>query len=563
MANRQVHIAEVRAFHDELKRNTTAIQDQLHEIQSNIDQIIQLDDFQGKSADAAKDYFQVFHGTLIQAFQGIFEQLEKNVSKHLEDFQQEIDPHQHAIIQEEYLEAQEHDIINTYEQLDRLAYDARQIIHSVSDLTSATAPSTAHMVESRDDSLQVMNKLDRQTEHFSTSYRRDHEQMQSAFQEIESLMSKVSSHKPSERTTDWFSDQLPRVQSFVAEAKEQAGFQHMLTNQKAFTRNVNILEHSIGLKQYVGNTFMARSSSTSGYAFMSTQLQRTIEDNWRYHSLSNQVTLMKKQTDFLPLTHQRDTNSLQDKMERLRQESSIDTNTMSEEEKRAIQSYLQKLENGEIESTSNVEDYELGDYPEPSFRDQQKVLGGMRRNEPGNFGRGVSATFDFFTEDMATIVDPNASASDKALASLFTFVKPAKLMDKAGDIGGTATRRFGNKGINKANPEKVVNALSNFQSRKMTFGNQQFLLDKKGMKHILERHHPEYWNGTVKKSQTFLDKNLSVDDVANITQSVMKQNRATLINRGTTSSYQISGTVNGIEYVVGLNKGKIGQLYSK
>lgn len=97
----------------------------------------------------------------------------------------------------------------------------------------------------------------------------------------------------------------------------------------------------------------------------------------------------------------------------------------------------------------------------------------------------------------------------------------------------------------------------------MTFGNQQFLLDKKGMKHILERHHPEYWNGTVKKSQTFLDKNLSVDDLENIIQSVMKQNRDTLINRGTTGSYQISGTVNGIEYVVGLNKGRIGQLYSK
>lgn len=137
-------------------------------------------------------------------------------------------------------------------------------------------------------------------------------------------------------------------------------------------------------------------------------------------------------------------------------------------------------------------------------------------------------------------------------------VQPQMFKGKGDGVGSNNT-----KGINKANPEKVVNALSNFQSREMTFGNQQFLLDKKGMKHILERHHPEYWNGTVKKSQTFLDKNLSVDDVANIIQSVMKQNRDTLINRGTTGSYQISGTVNGIEYVVGLNKGRIGQLYSK
>ncbi|ENH96744.1 hypothetical protein J416_09209, partial [Gracilibacillus halophilus YIM-C55.5] len=292
MANRHVHIEEVRAFHDELKRNTTAIQDQLHEIQSNIDQIIQLDDFQGKSADAAKDYFQVFHGTLIQAFQGIFEQLEKNVSKHLEDFQQEIDPHQHAIIQEEYLEAQEHDIINTYAQLDRLAYDARQIIHSVSDITSATAPSTAHMVESRDDSLQVMDKLDRQTEHFSTSYRRDHEQMQSAFHEIESLMRKVSSYKPSERTTDWFSDQLPRVQSFMAEAKEQTAFHRMLLSQKDRTRQ-NILsqrktldiERRGGLRSYEEQTaenasaYYSKATSAKQYDFSAYDKER-IGNTW-------------------------------------------------------------------------------------------------------------------------------------------------------------------------------------------------------------------------------------------------------------------------------------------
>lgn len=67
----------------------------------------------------------------------------------------------------------------------------------------------------------------------------------------------------------------------------------------------------------------------------------------------------------------------------------------------------------------------------------------------------------------------------------------------------------------------------------------------------------------LKRAKHFLIKNLSVNDVANIIQSVMKQNRATLINRGTTSSYQISGTVNGIEHVIGLHKEKIGQLYSK
>ena len=64
--------------------------------------------------------------------------------------------------------------------------------------------------------------------------------------------------------------------------------------------------------------------------------------------------------------------------------------------------------------------------------------------------------------------------------------------------------------IVKANPQKVINALKDFISVKWNFGNQNFLLDKKGMKHILERHHPEYWNGTIKNTQTFLDKSIGL-----------------------------------------------------
>ncbi|MDG6614265.1 RHS repeat-associated core domain-containing protein, partial [Staphylococcus aureus] len=44
-----------------------------------------------------------------------------------------------------------------------------------------------------------------------------------------------------------------------------------------------------------------------------------------------------------------------------------------------------------------------------------------------------------------------------------------------------------------AKPEKVVNDLKNFEGKNFHFGNETFKLDKAGMKHILERHHPEYW----------------------------------------------------------------------
>ncbi|WHX88036.1 T7SS effector LXG polymorphic toxin [Bacillus paralicheniformis] len=119
-------------------------------------------------------------------------------------------------------------------------------------------------------------------------------------------------------------------------------------------------------------------------------------------------------------------------------------------------------------------------------------------------------------------------------------------------------------GINKATSEKVVNALSNFKSKKMTFGDQHFLLDKKGMKHILERHHPEYWDGSVKTTQSFFKKDLSIDDITKAIESILKQNRDTLTDkgfRGTTGKQQLTGTYNGVKYVVGFKKGRIGQFY--
>ncbi|CUB37953.1 ribonuclease YeeF family protein [Bacillus amyloliquefaciens] len=116
-------------------------------------------------------------------------------------------------------------------------------------------------------------------------------------------------------------------------------------------------------------------------------------------------------------------------------------------------------------------------------------------------------------------------------------------------------------GIKKAKPHEVVNELETFQSRKYIFGGQSFLIDKRGMKHILERHHPNLWDGSVKSRQFFLNKEMTVSDVADAIESIMKQNREELVQKGTKFSYQIRGTYKGQQYVVGFQKGRVGQFY--
>ncbi|MBP2898944.1 hypothetical protein J8340_23430 [Escherichia coli] len=82
------------------------------------------------------------------------------------------------------------------------------------------------------------------------------------------------------------------------------------------------------------------------------------------------------------------------------------------------------------------------------------------------------------------------------------------------------------------------------------------------MKHILERHHPKYWDGSVKAQQSFFDANMSVDNITSAIKSVMSQNRDILGSKGTKGMYQITGTYNGKTYVLGLNNGCVGQFYS-
>ncbi len=139
---------------------------------------------------------------------------------------------------------------------------------------------------------------------------------------------------------------------------------------------------------------------------------------------------------------------------------------------------------------------------------------------------------------------------------------PVGWVDPFGLAGGK-----GNKGEpvlpKKAKHHDVVNELKNFQGKDFHFGNETFKLDKSGMKHILERHHPEFWDGSIKNTQSFFNKDMSVNEITNAIESVMKQNRETLVTKGSIRMYQVEGQYNGVTYTLGLNNGRVGQFYPK
>lgn len=115
--------------------------------------------------------------------------------------------------------------------------------------------------------------------------------------------------------------------------------------------------------------------------------------------------------------------------------------------------------------------------------------------------------------------------------------------------------------VGAADPKAVVNALSGWNSRRFFVNGQNLLLDKAGLKHILERHHPSFWNGKNKQSQSFFPKNMSVREIEHAISEVLKQNPTQIGKVGANGVGHMTGVVNSVRYQLGLNRGRIGQFF--
>ncbi|MGC5332888.1 polymorphic toxin-type HINT domain-containing protein [Micromonospora sp. DT62] len=166
---------------------------------------------------------------------------------------------------------------------------------------------------------------------------------------------------------------------------------------------------------------------------------------------------------------------------------------------------------------------------------------------------------DQLERDELLLTPSGKSVQTQGLSKGSVFVGPAYNLTV--DRTHTYYVLAGNTPVLVHNTGGCIPALRNWQSERFQFGNQQLLLDKKGMEHILTRHHPAHWDGSVKAQQSFFDRSMSVEDVQGAIGSVMRQNRDTLARRGGRGMYQVQGNVNGVNYVLGVNNGRVGQFY--
>lgn len=112
--------------------------------------------------------------------------------------------------------------------------------------------------------------------------------------------------------------------------------------------------------------------------------------------------------------------------------------------------------------------------------------------------------------------------------------------------------------------QKLWNVIKSYPGKTIKYGNNIFKLDKKSFQHIFQRHHPNFWEGSIRAEQSFLPKHWGVKDVEEAIVEVMNQNRALLIGKKSNKGmFQIEGTVGNINITMGFKDGRIGQFYTK
>ncbi|WP_052360605.1 T7SS effector LXG polymorphic toxin [Oceanobacillus manasiensis] len=140
MSNK-VDISEVIEFSDEVKLKSEQINNSISQIKQDIEELMSMNSFTGKTADQAKMYFSHLHITVLEAFDGLFHDLDQNLKKHIESFRSQVDESKESIVTSNYLMDIDGDIQDAFEKLNEVKNEVTSIINNVSDISSATNPS--------------------------------------------------------------------------------------------------------------------------------------------------------------------------------------------------------------------------------------------------------------------------------------------------------------------------------------------------------------------------------------------------------------------------------------
>jgi hypothetical protein len=109
--------------------------------------------------------------------------------------------------------------------------------------------------------------------------------------------------------------------------------------------------------------------------------------------------------------------------------------------------------------------------------------------------------------------------------------------------------------------------LKNWKPKTFRYGNTTLVLQRSGIQHILERHHPTYFDPEqAKQSNDMFRESRTIDDIVDLIDQVIRQNTDEIeaIARKPRPEQQVGNvraTIDGVTYRLGVNQGAIGTFH--
>ena len=199
------------------------------------------------------------------------------------------------------------------------------------------------------------------------------------------------------------------------------------------------------------------------------------------------------------------------------------------------------------------------DYAEGRVTDPARVLEDAKASKDWAAGEFEAFAAEF---ERAAAQGNGAMVLGAAVGALaFEFVPVGKIK-YAGKIDEIADFSKLSKTLKAVPEQKVVGALRDFDAVTFRAGDATATLTKERMKHILERHHPEFWAGQAKQKQTFFDKSVTGGDIVKAIDDTIAQNRDKLL-ANPDGKVSLTGKIGGAEFQLTVDRGKVVQFYPK
>ena len=151
--------------------------------------------------------------------------------------------------------------------------------------------------------------------------------------------------------------------------------------------------------------------------------------------------------------------------------------------------------------------------------------------------------------------------------NLYTSQEPVSKIAISGSVNEILAKR--DPIIPRPRRGELNDALRGFRTQTFRVSRSvAFTLNRDGMRHILQSHHPKYWDGSKEDNQTFFDKDMDYRDIVREIRDVVEENKEILNSLSANQQCQVTATIGGVfkrrTYVLGVKSGRlIGQFFPK